>query len=589
MSHSGVNQLLVEQDDELVAYTGQRLTIADGNAVVLLAIPGKNKPTLEPASHGAILEVARSELASLTPLPAGFTYWKWSPWGDPKDGDGLALNRRIGLFKARLATPVQIEILAYVHSARLLTTSQSMQLIRTISDQFPGAIWDYLDTNQESLARPNASADPGAGSPRRQSVSLLDNIEKELPAARGVSAKPAWELAPSHPSRESAPGQPTRGRDLDISENRVVVAWARMRLTQIEALLRQIDVAMERLDAAFGEDMRILTERAAAAGRTAESDVLDDLKRLPTLRARLVARRPAIDHILRNLLARGIGERWSMTPAIRRNPGLALLASAQARPFLDESCSELRDVGLALLPLRTTSRLYELWAALAMAQALHELGFHQSSPLLVNNHGARENLFELPHRVEWTFTRGDTRLYWTFSPPVTTLDGELQPSEAALLLTRQEHTLCRVGPQPLFDTYVTGLQTNNPDYIIRVERQSRTAFAVGDAIFGDPHHPQGIRHKLGKVASEYADNILYIDSHGRPRTCHLGSSFVLIPCAPDDPSKLKESAAERQIVLLPLAPGPDGNPSPDAMRQITQIVDTLLWLCDHPDLRPDAT
>jgi hypothetical protein len=499
------------------------------------------------------------------------------------------LNRRIGLFKARLATPVQIEILAYVHSARLLTTSQSMHLIRAISDQFPGAIWDYLDTSQDTLARPHASADPGARSPRRQSVSLLDNIETELPAARDAAAKPAWELAPSHPSRESAPGQPTRSRDLDISENRVVVAWARMRLTQIEALLRQIDGAMERLEAAFGEDMRILTDRAAAAGRTPESDVLDDLDRLPTLRARLLAKRPAIAHILRGLLERGIGERWTMTPAIRRNPALALLAGAQARPFLNESCSELRDVGFALLPLRTTSRLYELWAALAVARALYDLGFRESSPLLVNNHGVGENLFELPHRVEWTFTRGDTRLFWTFSPPVTTLDGELQPSESALLLTRQERTLCRVGPQPLFDTYVTGLHTNNPDYILRVERQSRTAFAVGDAIFGDPNHPQGIRHKLGKVASEYADNILFLDSHGRPRTCHLGSSFVLIPCAPEDPTKLNESAAERQIVLLPLAPGPNGYPTPAATRQITQIVDTLLWLCDHPDLRPDVT
>lgn len=589
MSASGANQLLVEQDGELLVYTGQRLTIADGNAVVLLGVPGRGKPTLAPNSHGAILEVVKPELNTLTSLPTGLTYWKWSPWGDPKDGDGLALNRRIGLFKARLATPVQVELVAYVHSARLLTTSQSMQLIKTISEQFPGAIWDYLDKNQDTLARPYASSDQSARSPRRQSVSLLDKIEHELRAARSAAEKPAWELAPSHPSREPAPGQPTRGRYFDIPENRVIVAWARMRLSQIEALLRQIDVAIERLDAAFGEDLRILTERAAAAGRTAESDVLEDRTRLPTLRARLLAKRPAIDRILRNLLARGIGERWSMSPAIRRNPGLALLASAQARPFLDESCSELRDVGFAVLPLRTSSRLYELWAALAVARALHEIGFRQSSPLLVNDHGAHENLFELPHRVAWTFTREDTRLYWSFSPPVTTLDGDLQPSEAGLLLTRQERTLCRVGPQPIFDTYVTGLHTNNPDYIVRVERQGRTAFAVGDAIFGDPHHPKGIRHKLGKVAGEYADNILYLDSQGRPRTCHLGSSFVLIPCAPDDPSELEKSAAERQIVLLPLAPGPNGHPSPAATHQITQIVDTLLWLCDHPDISPNAT
>lgn len=420
-------------------------------------------------------------------------------------------------------------------------------------------------------------------------MSLLDSIEKELHAARNVAAKPAWELAPSHPSRERVPGQPTRGRDLDIPENRVIVAWARMRLTQIEALLRQLDAAMQRLDAAFGEDMRILIERGAAAGWTPESDVLDDLQRLPKLRDRLLARRPAIDHILRGLLARGVGERWSMTPAIRRNPALALLAGAQARPFLDESCTELRDVGLALLPLRTTSRLYELWAALAVARALHTLGFHQSSPMQVNDHDAREEVFELPHRIEWTFTRGDTQLHWSFSPPVTTLAGELQPHEAALLLTRQERTLCRVGSRNLSGTYVTGLQTNNPDYIVRVERKSRSAFAVGDAIFADPRYPKGIKGKIDKVAGEYADDILYLDSHGHPKNCHLGSSFVFIPCAPEDPQGLEKTASERQIVLLPLGPDLDGAPSIAATQRINQIVETLIWLCDHPDLRPDAT
>lgn len=152
------------------------------------------------------------------------------------------------------------------------------------------------------------------------------------------------------------------------------------------------------------------------------------------------------------------GSVQSSTVPIRRNPGLALLAGAQARPFLDESCSELRDVGLALLPLRTTSRLYEFWAALAA-------GYRQS-----------------------------------------------------------------------VDTYVTCLQTNNPDYILRVERQERTAFAVGDAILGDPKHTSGITKKLGKVAGEYAENIIYLDAIGRPRACHLGTSFVFIPCAKNGPS-----------------------------------------------------
>lgn len=591
MSRSGDNHLLVEHDGQRLAYTGQELTIADGNAVVLLLAPGRIKPTLEPGSHGAILEVKGPELGQLTPPPAGLTYWKWSPWGDPNtnDGDSFALNRRIGLFKARMATPLQVDLQAYIHSARLLTTSQSMQLIRTISDQFPGAIWDYLDTNQDSLARPYVNTDATTRSPRRQSMSLLARIKEELQAARNIAAKPAWELAPSHPSRTAVPGQPTRGRDFDIPENRVVVAWARMRLTQIESLLRQIDVAMARLDAAFGEDMRILNERAAAADWTPESDILDDLRRLPTLRDRLRAQRPAIDHVLRSLVAHGVGERWSMTPAIRRNPALVRLAGAQARPFLDESCSELRDVGLALLPLRTTSRLYELWAALAVARALQDLGFRPTSPPVVNEHNTHADIVELPHRVEWSFARDDTLLHWSFSPPVTTLAGELPASEANLLLTRQERTLCRVGPRALVDTYVTGLHTNNPDYIMRIERQGRTAFAVGDAIFADPNFPKGIRSKLGKVAGEYADNILYLDTHGRPRTCHLGSSFVFIPRAPENSSDLERSAAERQIVLLPLAPGPDGDPGADAMHRIRQIVETLSWLCDHPDLLLDAS
>lgn len=587
MSRSGDNHLLVEHDGQRLAYTGQELTIADGDAVVLLLAPGRIKPTLEPGSHGAIIEPKPSERGRLTP-PAGYTYWKWSPWGDPSDADGFALNRRIGLFKARMATPLQVDLQAYIHSARLLTTSQSMQLIRAISDQFPGAIWDYLDANQDSLARPRASTDATTRSPRRQSMSLLARIEDELRAARTIAEKPAWELAPSHPSRTAVPGQPTRGRDFDIPENRVVVAWARMRLTQIESLLRQIAVAMARLDAAFGEDMRILNDRAAAGGWTPESDILDDLRRLPTLRDRLRARRPAIDHVLRSLLACGVGERWWMTPAIRRNPALVLLAGAQARPFLDESCSELRDVGLALLPLRTTSRLYELWAAIAVARVLQNLGFHPTSPPVVNDHDAQTDIVELPHRIEWSFARDDTLLRWYFSPPVTTLTGELPESEANLLLTRQERTLCRVGPRALVDTYVTGLQTNNPDYIVRVERRGQTAFAVGDAIFADPLYPSGIKDKLGKVAGEYADNILYLDSHGHPRTCHLGSSFVFIPCAPANASDPERTAAERQIVLLPLAPGPDGPPGPDAVQRIKQIVDTLGWLCDHPDLRLDA-
>ncbi len=240
MSRSGDNHLLVEHDGQLLAYTGEGLTIAVGNAVVLLLAPGRVKPTLEPRRHGAILEVKGPELGQLTPPPAGLTYWKWSPWGDPNtnDGDSFALNRRIGLFKARMATPLQVNLQAYIHSARLLTTSQSMQLIRAISDQFPGAIWDYLDAAQDSLARPRASTDANTRSPRPQSMSLLGRIKGELQAARTIAAKPAWELAPSHPSRTAVPGQPTRGRDFDIPEKRVVLAWARMRLSQVRTLVR---------------------------------------------------------------------------------------------------------------------------------------------------------------------------------------------------------------------------------------------------------------------------------------------------------------------------------------------------------------
>lgn len=124
----------------LLAYDGQPLAVADGNAVVLLAVPGRTKPTLALNSHGAILEIEKGDLNGLTPPPAGLAYWKWSPWGDPKDDNGFALNRRIGLFTARLATPIQVELQAYVHSARLLTTSQSLQVIRAINEQFPGAI-----------------------------------------------------------------------------------------------------------------------------------------------------------------------------------------------------------------------------------------------------------------------------------------------------------------------------------------------------------------------------------------------------------------------------------------------------------------
>lgn len=598
MSHSGDSQVFVEQDGQLLAYTGQELDVADGHAVIFFAVPGMRAPRCKPSSQGAILEPQEAEKERLLRLSPSLTWWSWSPWGDPRNSKTFALNRRIGLFELQLETPSATSIRAFMHSGRLLSASQGMQIVRAISQQFPSAIWSELGTSTDSLARPHAHVDPAAPSPRRQTVSLLKTIELELRAARAAAATPAWELAPRHPSRESAPGQPNRGRDYDISENRVVVAWARMRQSQLQALLWQLESAMGRLDAAFAEDLRLMRERRAARERgrdrdrddkESESEVLDDADRLSVLRGRLLAQRPILDRIIRSLQARGIGERWSMTPAIRRNPGLALLAGVQARPFLDESCSELRDVGLALLPLRTTSRLYELWAALAIAQVLETLGFRQSDTLQVNDHDARTNLFELPHRLAWTFTRDDIRLQWHFSPSVTTLDGGLQPREAALLLTKQERSLCLAHYRQLVDTYVTGLQTNNPDYIVRVERHGRTAFAVGDAVFADPNHPSGMHSKVDKVAGEYASNIRYVDDHGNPFDCHQGSSFVLIPQAPATDAQVHQLAMKRQIVLLPLAPGPNGNPSSAATRQITQIVDTLIWLCDHPDLRPDAT
>lgn len=589
MSHSGDSQVFVEQDGQLLVYTGQDLYVADGDPYVFFAVPGtsparNNKTT----SHGSLTRAPKADQERLAQLAPGLSWWSWSPWGARDD---FALNRRIGMFELQLESPTRIVIRAFMHSARILSAVQGMQMVRTISDQFPGAIWSELGPATDTLARPHAHADPGAPSPRRQTASLLKAIEIELRAARAAASTPVWELAPAHPSRQPIPGQPTRGRDYDLPENRVVVAWARMRQSQIQALLQQIEAAMNRLNRAFGEDMRLMKERGAARGKDKEpqSDLLDDAARLPVLRDRLIAQRPALDRVLRSLLVRGVGERWSMTPAIRRNPGLALLAGAQARPFLDESCSELRDVGLALLPLRTTSRLYELWAALAVAQVLEKLGFSESATLQVNDHDAREDLFELPHRIEWTFIRDDTRVYWSFSPSVTTLDGGLQPREEALLLTKQERSLCHAGYRQCVDTYITCLQTNNPDYILRVERQGRTAFAVGDAILGDPKHTSGITNKLGKVAGEYAENIIYIDAYGRPRACHSGTSFVFIPCAPEDPEALEKTATERQIILLPLAPEPDGNPSPAATQRIKQIVDTLIWISDHPDLRPDAT
>lgn len=55
--------------------------------------------------------------------------------------------------------------------------------------------------------------------------------------------------------------------------------------------------------------------------------------------------------------------------------------------------------------------------------------------------------------------------------------------------------------------YITCLQTNNPDYILRVERQGRTVFAVGDAILGGPNHTSGITKKLAKVGVDYVANI----------------------------------------------------------------------------------
>jgi len=339
---------------------------------------------------------------------------------------------------------------------------------------------------------------------------------------------------------------------------------------------------MDRLIAAFGEEMRLIRERGVMRGRDREpeSDILDDTERLPILRGLLLAQRPAIDRILRSLLTRGVGGRWSMTPAIRRNPSLALLASAQARPFLDETCSELRDVGLALLPLRTTSRLYELWAALAVAKALGELGFHQNASPRINGHDVLEDLFELPHRIEWTFSRENTRLYWSFQPSVTILDDTLDPSQDNLLLTKQQRALYHAHARQMTGAYVTCLHTNSPDYILRVEREERTAFSVGDAVFSDPKHPTGITRKLGKVAGEYASNIFYIDNQRSPRACNLGSSFVFTPCAVDDVG-VRKTATERQIVLLPLAPGIDGGPGAAAVQGVGQIIDTLTWLCRH--------
>ncbi|WAS94533.1 hypothetical protein [Nannocystis punicea] len=277
-----------------------------------------------------------------------------------------------------------------------------------------------------------------------------------------------------------------------------------------------------------------------------------------------------------------------MTPAIRRNPGLALLARAQARPFLDESCSELRELGLALLPLRTTSRLYELWAALALAKVLRELGFRQDVPTRINDHDVHESLFELPHRIEWAFSRENTRLYWSFAPAVTTLDGSLHPNHDRLLLTKQQRALYHAQARQVAGTYVTCLKTNSPDYILRVEREGRTAFAVGDAVFGDPNHPSGITKKLGKVASEYANNIFYVDDGKIPWACSLGCSFVLVPCVVEDLG-VHKIATERQVILLPFAPELDGCPSDAAVQCVGQIVNTLAWLCEQPNVRADGT
>lgn len=589
MSHSGDSYVYIEENGRALPYAGQDLELSDGDPYVFFAVSGQNSVRVcKSGSHGTVRRAPQSEMDRLTSLAPHLSWWSWSPWGDPSE---FARDRRIGLFVLRLEAPIQITIRAFMHSGRLLSAAQGMQILHTISQQFPGAIWSELGPTAEGLARPLARIDPRMRSPRHQAASLLKDVELELRAASAAVAVPRWEIAPCrHLSHQPVPGQANRYRDYDIPENRVVVAWARMRQNQIQAILRQLEAGMERLVAAFGEDLRLMRERCAASGRDREpeSDLLDDAARLPVLRDLLLAQRPALDRIIRSLVNRNVGGAWSMTPAIRRNPCLALLARAQARPFLDESCSELRDLGLALLPLRTTSRLYELWAALALAKVLEELGFRQDVPIRINGQGIHEGLFELPHRIEWTLSRGNTRLHWSFAPAVTTLDGSLHPNLDRLLLTKQQRALYHAQARQMADTYVTCLKTNSPDYILRVERQGRTAFAVGDAVFGDPNHPSGIAKKLGKVASEYANNIFYVDGGNFPWACSLGCSFVLVPSAVEDLG-VRKVATERQVVLLPFAPELDGRPSDAAVQCVGQVVDTLAWLCEQPNVRADET
>ncbi len=569
MSRSGAELELIRIGEQEHRFEDVVWRVADTTSVVLLRFAERFIPI---PSRGYPGRWTRNDER----VPTG-NWWCWSPLGTRAD---MIENRRCGSFILRFAQPVGLTVRVVLFSERIFAPEAFAEMVQDIETAFPYGVWDDPD---RSPARSGTRPMPRIAPDPRPVTSLLGSIAEELAAARRIVGRPLWELVPAAPGRPHLPGALACARSFDVPENRVAASWVRLRLRHLRDCSTRVTEALAALQ---DHGAAILDARGSVpveAWRTAHRT---NTARLCALLARLADQEQTLRGLQRRCDALHVPPRWTMTPAIRRRADPGRLAAAHYA--VDHPWAELSELRQALLPLRTTPFLFEIWAALELVRAIEATEFVQVGPPEIHAMTTHAAIPGLPTRATWTFARGDLTLRLMLGPTARRFPGRPAHGHAWAHLS-----LPSVDVAGMYASLhghrrvLIGIGDSiEPDYVLLLTRGDQDAFCVGDALCCDASYakaPESVRDKLIRVRRTYARRLAWIDADGRLVPCIGSACFVIIPRPVD--VDLEEHPEEQEVLLMATSPGPD--PQREASRERMRVVlDTLEWHLDH---RPPLT
>ena len=477
-------------------------------------------------------------------------WYRWSFW-KPIDADA----RRRGVFQLGGGAHVIRELRAYVQAIKIFTPQEHQAMVDAIIEAMYGATWD------EQPNRPGVAI---RRTIRRESIAeLLDNTRDELRLAESVQRSPLTEFIVRRPGTPGLPGSPRLSITNDLPENHVVGWWAAHRNRELRRAQDEARAELERRRRTRDEASQRITEHRLDKIRSSISTAERSLAEIATLQRRVAN------------LVRPEPPAWPLIgPAItrdsRRRRLLEALRGQVETPQLQISAfvSRFRE--------RPTSKLFELWGAIALVQTLVAEGWK-----LDQRRAVRWLDSFSPERMQWELSLGTDKLIMLFEPHVEQpMFAEQPPS--GLRMSRLQRAAANTRET---DCLFCGGSEPSPDYALILRTANGVAFALGDAQCSDLKYLQehgnasSMEAKIKKVANRYAHQIAW-RSYDRIVSCSVPASFVIVPGETDDwlaVAKISEACDDSDVLLLGARPR-SGASLPIDQHSVARIVATLF---DH--------